>query len=33
VQTATILTFLVSPYLIVLQYPTPIAVRDALRRD
>jgi len=33
VQTATILTFLVSPYLIVLQYPTPIGVRDALRRD
>ncbi len=33
VQTATILTFLISPYLIVLQYPTPIGVKDSLRRD
>ncbi len=33
VQIATVLTFLVSPYLIVLQYPTPIGVKDALRRD
>lgn len=33
VQTATVLTFLVSPYLIVLQYPTPIGVKETLRRD
>ncbi len=33
VQIATVLSFLVSPYLIVMQYPTPIAVKDTLRRD
>ncbi len=33
VQTATLLTFLISPYLIVLRYPTPIGVSEALRRD
>jgi len=33
IQVATILTFLVSPYLIVLRYPTPIAISDKLRRD
>ncbi len=33
IQAATILTFLVSPYLIVMNYPTPMAVSDKLRRD
>ncbi len=33
IQTATILTFLVSSYYTVLRYPTPIAVSDRLRRD
>jgi len=33
IQLATLITFLVSPYLIVLRYPTPMAVSDKLRRD
>lgn len=33
IQLATVLSFIVSSYLIVLRYPTPIAVRDNLRRD
>jgi len=33
IQMATLITFLVSPYLIVLRYPTPMAVSDKLRRD
>ncbi len=33
IQAATILTFMVSSYFIVLTYPTPIAVSDRLRRD
>lgn len=33
IQTATILTFIISSYWIVLRYPTPIAVDDRLRRD
>ena len=33
VHAATLLTFIVSSYLIMLRYPTPIAVTDALRRD
>jgi len=33
VQLATLLTFLVSSYLVVLRFPTPIAVSDELRRD
>lgn len=33
IQLATILTFLASSYLIVLRFPTPIAVSDELRRD
>ncbi len=33
IQVATILTFIGSSYLIVLRYPTPIAVSDRLRRD
>jgi Kef-type K+ transport system membrane component KefB len=32
-QLATVVTFLVSSYLVVLRFPTPIAVSDALRRD
>jgi hypothetical protein len=33
IQLATLLTFAVSSYVIVLKLPTPIAVSDALRRD
>ena len=33
IQAATILTFLVSSYVIVLNFPNPIAIRDQLRRD
>ncbi len=33
IQLATLLTFVVSSYIIVLRYPTPIAVTDRLRRD
>lgn len=33
IQLTTLLTFIVSSYLIVLRYPTPIAVNDRLRRD
>ena len=33
IQLATLLTFLISSYLVVLRFPTPIAVSDALRRD
>lgn len=33
IQTATILTFLVSSYWIVARYPTPIALDEKLRRD
>jgi Kef-type K+ transport system membrane component KefB len=33
IQAATILTFIISSYLVVLRYPTPIALSDALRRD
>ncbi len=32
-QMATVLTFLVSSYLVVLRFPTPIAISDELRRD
>jgi Kef-type K+ transport system membrane component KefB len=32
-QLATVLSFLVSSYLVVMRFPTPIAVSDALRRD
>jgi len=28
-----LLTFVVSPYLVVLRFPTPVAVSDRLRRD
>ena len=33
IHTATLLTFIVSSYVIMLRYPTPIAVTEALRRD
>ncbi|MDY6991430.1 MAG: cation:proton antiporter [Pseudomonadota bacterium] len=33
IQAATVMTFVVSSYFIVLRYPTPIAVSDRLRRD
>ncbi len=33
IQFATLLTFIVSSYIIVMKYPTPISVRDRLRRD
>jgi Kef-type K+ transport system membrane component KefB len=33
IQLATLITFMVSSYYIVLRYPTPIAVSDRLRRD
>ncbi len=33
IQATTIITFLVSSYIVVLNYPTPIAVSDKLRRD
>ncbi len=33
IQLATLLTFVVSSYIIVQRYPTPIAINDKLRRD
>jgi Kef-type K+ transport system membrane component KefB len=33
IQAATIITFMISSYFIVFNYPTPIAVSDRLRRD
>ena len=33
IQTTTLLTFIISAYLIMLNYPTPIAVSDRLRKD
>ncbi len=33
IQTVVLLTFLVSPYLIVMRYPTPIGLTEELRRD
>lgn len=33
VQLATLVTFIGSSYLIVLRYPTPVAVSEKLRRD
>jgi Sodium/hydrogen exchanger family. len=33
IQLTTLITFIVSCYIIVLNYPTPIAVNDQLRRD
>ncbi len=33
IQATTLLTFVASSYLIMIRYPTPIAVNDSLRRD
>ena len=33
IQASALITFVISPYLIVLKYPTPIGVADKLRRD
>lgn len=33
IQVATLLTFIISSYMIVMRYPTPIALNDKLRRD
>jgi Kef-type K+ transport system membrane component KefB len=33
IQLSTLLTFLISSYLVVVRFPTPIAVKDELRRD
>jgi predicted Kef-type K+ transport protein len=33
IQATAIITFLVSSYLVVFRYPTPIAISDTLRRD
>jgi Kef-type K+ transport system membrane component KefB len=33
IQASTLITFMVSSYLIMLSYPTPIAVSDRLRKD
>ncbi len=33
IQATTIITFVVSSYIVVLNYPTPIAISDKLRRD
>jgi hypothetical protein len=33
IHLATMITFVVSSYLVVLRFPTPIAISDDLRRD
>ena len=33
IQSSTLFTFIVSPYVIVLSFPTPISVTKRLRRD
>ncbi len=33
IEIATMITFMVSSYLVVLRYPTPVALSDRLRRD
>lgn len=33
IQATTILTFIVSSYLVVLKYPTPIALSEKMRKD
>lgn len=33
IQAATMLTFIASSYIVVLRYPTPVAISDRLRRD
>jgi predicted Kef-type K+ transport protein len=33
IQTTTLITFIISSYIIMLNYPTPIAVSERLRKD
>jgi predicted Kef-type K+ transport protein len=33
IQATTILTFIVSSYLVVLKYPTPMSLSDKMRKD
>ena len=33
IQMTMLITFMVSPYLIIVKYPTPVAIDDRLRRD
>ena len=33
IQATTILTFIVSSYLVVIKYPTPMSLSDKMRRD
>jgi len=33
IQAFTILTFIISSYIVVLKYPTPIALSDKMRKD
>jgi len=33
IQAAAILTFLLSSYIVILNFPNPIAIKDSLRRD
>ena len=33
IQASTLFTFIVSPYVVVLKFPTPISVTKRLRRD
>ena len=33
IKTATILSFIASSYFVVIKYPTPVALSDAMRRD
>ena len=33
IQVSAIATFLISSYIVILRYPTPIAIKDSLRRD
>ena len=33
IQATTILTFIVSSYVVVLKYPTPMSLSDSLRKD
>lgn len=33
IQVSTLITFIASPYIVVMRYPTPVAISDRLRRD
>jgi predicted Kef-type K+ transport protein len=33
IQASAILTFLVSTYIVIFNYPSPLAISDSLRRD